>query len=282
MRPFIQRLYELEEAAVLIAAGRLHHRVEHDLETDEVSRIGRQFNVMAEKIEEQVKTLRKLADENRALATDAEQYAAINERQRLARELHDSVSQQLFALAMLASSAVRLNEMNAPSLHETLLQLADIASASQREMRALLLHLRPIDLDGRDFISAATSFLEAVQERHQLRCIFEARTRETPEPAVEEQLFRILQEACANVLKHAEATQIIVIWETDDKVCRLTISDDGKGISDPREVGDSYGIRTMKERATALGGRCDIFNRQQGTAVEVQIPILGRQEGGTM
>lgn len=277
IQPFVRRLYGLEEAAVLIAAGRLGHRIENDDQSDEVSRIARQFNVMATKIEEQVKTLRKLAEENRTLARDVEQVAIGHERQRLARELHDSVSQELFALSMLAASAQQLNEAKAASLGDTLGQIADIATAAQREMRALLLHLRPVELEGRSFVDAAGAFLEAVEERHTLHCSLDVRSSMPLEPAVEEQLFRIVQEATANVLKHADAGEVRVVWETDGAIGKLTILDDGKGIKTADGAGDSYGIRAMKERAVGLGGQCDVWRRPQGTAVEVLIPILKGQ-----
>lgn len=279
-QPFLRRLYNLEEAAALIAAGRLQHRIERVDEGDEISRIGRQFNLMAVQIEQQVKTLRKLAEENRLLASEAEQLAAVHERQRLARELHDSVSQQLFALAMLTSSAVKQEHQNSEALPDTLHQIAGIANAAQREMRALLLHLRPVELEGRRFDEAARSFLLAIADRHNLKCTFTDKTDVHVEPAVEEQLFRILQEAVSNVLKHAEASTIQVIWEQSGTTWKLTIMDDGVGIPESDNGGDSYGMQMMKERALALGGRCDFWRPARGTAVEIQIPMIDGGELG--
>lgn len=278
VQPFLRRLYNLEEAATLIAAGRLQHRIDGVEEWDEVGRIGRQFNVMAEQIEEQVRTLRRLAEENRRLAADAEKLATVQERQRLARELHDSVSQQLFALSMLASSALKQERQQMPALPNTILQIAEIATTAQREMRALLLHLRPIELQGRSFQEAAKSFLDAISDRHQLTCTFVQKSEVELEAAVEEQLFRILQEAVGNVLKHADARAIQVTWERSGTMCTLSVVDDGKGIEQTDPTGDSYGIRAMKERAAALGGRCNIWRPGQGTAVEVQIPIIEERE----
>ncbi|QSO52302.1 HAMP domain-containing sensor histidine kinase [Alicyclobacillus curvatus] len=279
-QPLLRRLYNLEEAAGLIAAGRLHHRIERVDEGDEISRIGRQFNLMAAQIEEQVRTLRRLAEENRLLAAEAEQLATVHERQRLARELHDSVSQQLFALAMLASSALKQEAKKSGTLASTISQISDIANAAQREMRALLLHLRPVELEGRRFDEAAKSFLSAVAERHNLKCTFIDKMEVPLEPAVEEQLFRMLQEAVSNVLKHAEASTVQVTWEPSGTACKLTIMDDGVGIPDLDDSGDSYGIRMMKERALALGGRCDFWRPAKGTAVEIQIPMIDGGESG--
>lgn len=285
-QPVFRRLYDIEEAAALIASGRLHHRVETMGETDEIGQLGDQFNRMGETIEQQVALLQRLADENRRLAEAAERLAAVDERQRLARELHDSVSQQLFAVTMLAAAAQRQCETPAPALPATLRQLADLANAAQREMRALLLHLRPVDLDGRGFVDAARAFLSAVQDRHQLRCTLHADARLVLSSGTEEQLFRILQEAIANVLKHADAQTVEVHLQQDGYTVRLTVLDDGVGVDAAAgSGGESMGLRAMRERAQSLGGRCEIWRRDQGTAVEVQIPVVAsdavEQEGET-
>jgi NarL family two-component system sensor histidine kinase LiaS len=275
-----RRLYSLEEAASLIASGRLHHRVDTLGDTDEIGRLTDQFNQMGGKLEQQVRLLHQLADENQALAAEAEQLAALRERQMLARELHDSVSQQLFAIAMLSSSAQRLYTSGAPNLAHTLSQLEELSSATQREMRALLLHLRPVDLQGRDFYEAVSTFLQAVQERHGLTCHFHASECSELSPSMEEQLFRILQEAIANVLKHAEASEVTVRMSLEGQILTLSVLDNGKGISDvqPEVIRDSYGLRAMEERAVSLGGRLEIWRRSKGTAVEVHIPIVEREQ----
>lgn len=264
---FRRRLYGIEEAAALIAAGRLHHRVERTGERDEIDQLADQFNQMGEKLEQQVGLLQRLAEENRRLATDAERAATMEERQRLARDLHDSVSQQLFALTMMAETALRLETKAeggaeaGPSagtdrgvaaaggaagaegsgisraqakLHETLTTIAELATSAQREMRALLLHLRPVDLAGRALPDAASSFLRAVEERYRLTCSFTS-TIDTEIPVlIEENLFRILQEAVANVLKHAEASSIRVQLAAAADTYELSITDDGIGIAATR------------------------------------------------
>lgn len=274
-----RRLYNLEEAASLIAAGRLHHRVDTMGDTDEIGRLTEQFNQMGDKLERQVRLLQQLADENQALTAEAEQVAALRERQMLARELHDSVSQQLFALSMLSSSAQRQYLAAAPSLAQTIDQLQELSVAAQREMRALLLHLRPVDLEGRDFYEAVSGFLTAVQQRHGLVCSFQADVNTVLSPSMEEQLYRILQEAVANVLKHAEASELDVTMSQDGQVLILTVMDNGKGIADTRPVAivDSYGLRAMEERAVSLGGRLELWRRAKGTTVEVYIPIVERE-----
>lgn len=277
-----RRLYDIEEAAALIASGRLHHRVEIGHDGDEIGQLASQFNVMGETIEQQVGLLQQFADENQRLVAETERAAAIEERQRLARELHDSVSQQLFAIAMLSASAERLRAQNAAGLGATLTQVSELATAAQREMRALLLHLRPIELAGRNLIPAMESFLKAVQERHGITCVLDAEVEGEFGSAVEENLFRILQEAVANVLKHAEATIIQVMLRQDGHMVTLQVMDDGIGItlSELDDARDSYGLAAMRERAAVVGGRFQVWRRDPGTSVLVQIPVVHHSKPG--
>jgi len=271
-----RRLYELEEAVSLIASGRLHHRLHVMGEYDEIERIASQFNVMGDRLEQQVALLHGLAEENRRLAADAERAATIEERQRLARELHDSVSQQLFALTLLSASAVRFHAAGSDKLTSTIVHIDDLTNKAQREMRALLLQLRPIELDGRTFIEAARAFLKTVEERHGLRFRFTAEHVDEVflSKTIEENLFRILQEAVANTLKHANAQAIRVRIVNEGPTVCLTVGDDGGGFEPDavQGVGDTYGLRAMRERAQILGGRCDIWSGKEGTTIEVHIP----------
>jgi NarL family two-component system sensor histidine kinase LiaS len=277
VQPIRRRLYDIEEAAALIASGRLQHRVETMGDTDEIGQLAAQFNVMGEKIQAQVALLQQMAEQNRTLQVDAERAAALEERQRLARDLHDTVSQQLFAITMLAATAVRQHEQQSVHLEKTLTQLAEIANAALREMRALLLHLRPLDLEGRSFYEAALDFLRAIEERYHLRCEISMDDDTDLPPAIEDELFRILQEAMANVLKHANATEVRVeLTNEANHIVRLSVLDDGIGIDErmTEDTGISYGLNTMKERAARLGGECRVWRREKGTAVDIQIPIV--------
>lgn len=282
IQPVRRRLYEIEEMAALMAAGRLHYRVA-TLGTgdDEIEQLAVQFNQMANQIENQVRMLQALAEENQRLAGDAQRAAALDERQRLARELHDSVSQQLFAIAMLSAAAERHAAARSPALSGTLAQLQGLAEAAQREMRGLLLHLRPVELAGRALAEAARAFLDGIEERHQLQTSLQFEVNIELGPAIEEQLFRVLQEAVANVLKHAQATQVQVLLAVEDGNVVLTITDNGIGIDTTVEAGhDSYGLHSMQERTQAVGGHFEIWRRNQGTAVRVQVPIFPEEGQG--
>lgn len=297
---FRRRLFEIEEAAVLMAGGRLHHRVARFGEHDEIDQVAAEFNRMGEQLQAQVELLQRLAEENQSLTEQAERAATMEERQRLARELHDSVSQELFALTMLSETAIRRFESGSPKLLDNLKQMADLANRGQREMRALLLHLRPVELEGRSLQEAAESFLRAIEERHELACHFTSDARANFPAPVEEQLFRILQEAVANVLKHAKATELRVDVKEESSSYELIVSDNGVGIGVDAGVeagagmeqaaktqnlpgagaADNYGMRAMRERSARLGGRLEVFPRNPGTTIKVVIPRADRGEEG--
>lgn len=273
-QPIRRRLYDIEEAAALIAGGRLHHRIAGVGGSDEIDQLAHQFNTMGERIEAQVVLLQQLAEENHRLAQTAERAATLEERGRVSRELHDSVSQQLFSMTMLSAAAKEACEVKTGPLPEMLNYLEELANQAQREMRALLLHLRPIDLAGKPFTEAVEGFLQAVADRHGLQVQFRDDTVEPRTGVVEEQLFRILQEAVANVLKHAQAAKVTVALVEGPAYVELTISDDGCGLTvNAGEVAsDTYGMTAMRERALRLGGQLDVLSRERGTTIRVVIP----------
>jgi two-component system, NarL family, sensor histidine kinase LiaS len=271
-QPIRRRLYEIEEAAVLMADGRLKHRITGIGERDEIDQLAIQFNRMGERLENQVGLLQSLAEENVHLTESAERAATMEERQRLARELHDSVSQQLFSLTMLAAAAKNQCSVQSNKLPITIQHMEELANQAQREMRGLLLHLRPVLLDGRSFAEAASAFLQAVTERHGLACTFRCHEVSQLPSAIEEQLFRILQEAVANVLKHAYATSVNVQLSELNARYELTVSDDGRGFTEQPPGNDTLGLTAMRERASRLGGRLEILPRAPGMTIRVVIP----------
>src|SRR5699024_5041966 len=129
------------------ANGNYHSRIHFD-EGDELSRIGNEMNEFGRKLETQVRSLRRMADEKTAFAQSAHKAAVIEERQRLARDLHDAVSQQLFALTMMSEAAVKQLEKKPEVAKTHIKEVAAAALKAQTEMRALLLHLRPVELSG--------------------------------------------------------------------------------------------------------------------------------------
>lgn len=193
------------------------------------------------------------------------------ERQRLARELHDSVSQQLFAASMMLSALKSAN--HAEQVSKQLNLLEKMLHESQLEMRALLLHLRPVGLKNKTLEQGLIQLIKELKQKIPLNINADIEEIKL-EKGVEDHLFRIAQESISNTLRHAKAEQITIeLFRAGNRVI-LRVTDDGLGF-DINQVDDTrYGLHTMKERALEIGGTCHVISApQSGTRIEVKVPI---------
>lgn len=229
---------------------------------------------LAQKLREQTQLTQKLANETATLEEQAVQKVISEERNRLARELHDSVSQQLFAASMLLSTINegRTDKANNESLR---LQLVErTIHQSQLEMRALFLHLRPVQLHGKALKIGMEELLGELQMKVPLTISWSIEAVPL-EKGIEDQLFRILQESVSNVLRHAAATTLNVLLLAPEHHLILRISDNGTGFDTKTSKPGAYGLQNMRERAAQIGGHLKIVSiPRQGTILEVNIPIL--------
>ncbi len=195
-----------------------------------------------------------VAIENARLYQQAQQLAALEERQKLARDLHDSVSQALYGIALGARTARAQLERDVTQVAEPLEYVLSLADAGLAEMRALIFELRPESLQTEGLIAALTKQADALRVRHRLA----VRTTFGPEPEMalnaKEALYRIAQEALHNIAKHAKATQVEVKLETTVEDVRLEISDNGVGFDPQGDYPGHLGLRSMRERVEKLGG----------------------------
>jgi signal transduction histidine kinase len=210
-------------------------------------------------------------------AEQASAQAALSERARLARELHDSVSQALFAAAMHARSAEKqLTRSSAddPKLATDLEALRELTSAAQAEMRALIFEMRPESLATEGLVSALARHGAAVQARIGLPVtVTGPRERLRIGAAAEEHLYRIALEALNNAVKHAHATTISISVVDLGDVVELVVSDDGTGFDTTCESPGHLGLQTMRERAADAGGSLEVSVRVGvGTAVRCAVP----------
>lgn len=269
---FSRRIKRLADASAGLAAGDLSRRVD-DSSADEIGQLARQFNSMAEQLADNMRSLRLLAEQNAQLAEQAAQLATVEERSRLARELHDSVSQELFSLTMLAAAAKR-QLATKPDAAAT--QLDDIQATAQQalqETRSLIFALRPAMLGDRGLVPALRDLVAVARERQGLDVDL-AISGERRLPLEHEQaLFRIVQEALANVVRHSGARAAEVTLRYEDAQVHLLIRDHGRGFdqSVPRSA-RSVGLDSMAERAAALGGTCSVASLPgQGTTISVTL-----------
>jgi signal transduction histidine kinase len=211
--------------------------------------------------------------------------AVAAERSRLARELHDSVTQSLYSLTLLAEAGqrmIRAEELEQISGNQA--RLGEIAQQALQEMRLLVYELRPLALESEGLIGALEQRLETVERRAgiQARVLVDADTRQGEgevelAPDLEEQLYGIAQEALNNALKHARASQVVVSVRVADESVFLEVADDGRGFdaADVRDTG-GLGLVSMQERADKIGGRLTIHSAPgEGTKVRVSAGARG-------
>ncbi|MEC5423684.1 sensor histidine kinase [Virgibacillus sp. C22-A2] len=244
-------------------------------EDDEITRIGKELNELGKKLLDQVKSLQRMADEKSEFARTAHKSAVIEERQRLARDLHDAVSQQLFALTMMSEAAVKQLEKNPDIAKSQMQEVAAAALQSQTEMRALLLHLRPVHLSGESLPKGVKQLISELKQKSQIDFKVSISDDLILSETIEEHVFRIIQESLSNILRHAQATEVKIDLSIRSKELFIHIRDDGKGfdVTNDTERKTSYGLKTMRERSEELGGTFTLrSNIDEGTYIDIRIP----------
>ena len=231
-----------------------------------------QLHELAELIQTQKKSLQRLINDDAKAKEAMIEEQVIQERQRLARELHDAVSQQLFAASMMLSAINETADVNDVAAKQ-LAQTEKIVQQAQLEMRALLLHLRPAALKGKTLAVGMQDLLTELRQK--VLFTIHERIEEVHLPkGAEDHLFRIAQETLSNTLRHSKATEVdLLLVERDNRVI-LRVQDNGVGFEASDDThGGSYGLRNIEERAIEIGGTCKIVSvKDQGTMIEVQIP----------
>ncbi len=211
---------------------------------------------------------------DRVRLVEAQARAALEERQRLARDLHDSVTQSLYSLTLLAEAARRLlGTGQTPQAREYVARLGETAQQSLKEMRLLVYELRPAELEQAGLAGALQQRLDAVEKRAGVRAGLRVDgDLDLPGP-VEETLYRIAQEALNNALKHAAATTVTVTLRAEARQVTLEIADDGRGF-DLAAIQDrgGLGLRSMRERAAELGAALQI-QAQPGAGTRLQVTL---------
>lgn len=223
---------------------------------------------------EQLAAHAAVAIANAQLYERSRELTITEERNRLARDLHDAVSQLLFSVVLEAETAAALVEHDPAAARERLRRVRDQAREALQEMRALIFQLRPPDLEADGLVPALGKHLEVLRRvRRDLEIDFTVGGERRLPAALERGLYRIAQEALYNVVKHARASRVAVELELGPDRVRLRVRDDGIGF-DPLAVRHrSLGLTSMRERAEELGGRLRVASRPgAGTTVEAEAP----------
>jgi two-component system, NarL family, sensor histidine kinase LiaS len=259
-RRLIGRLRRLAATTVAVAGGDFGQRVPVS-GGDEVAQLERNFNRMAERLDAAMATERQLA--------------GAGERARIARELHDSISQELFSLHLLAGGLRKALPSDSP-LHAQVETMEQTTTNTMQEMQALLLELRPVALAGAGLVPALEELSRAYRER--LGVTVEAVLEPVRlTPPVEHAVLRIVQEALANAVKHGRPARIRLRLDHEEGRPVVTVEDDGGGF-DPTlaERRHGLGLRLMRERVAEIGGSFQLDTGPgKGTRVRVVLPGEG-------
>jgi PAS domain S-box-containing protein len=213
-----------------------------------------------------------VAIRNAQLYAQAQTVAALQERQRLARDLHDAVSQTLFAASITAESLPFLSDRDPEAAREALRDLQVMTRGAMAEMRTLLLTLRPDSLERSDFEVLIRQLADALAAKAQLQTQIDLKNPDRLPIQVKPVFYRIAQEALTNIGKHASARQVVIRLEAAQAqdCARLTIRDDGRGFDPAAVTGDRLGLKIMRERAGEIGANLAIETRPgEGTMIEV-------------
>lgn len=213
---------------------------------------------------------------NARLVAAAREKVALEERQRLAWELHDSISQALYGIELEARMARERLDRDPDRVAQPIEHLVRLAEAGQAEMRALIFELRPGSLAAEGLVATLNRQIEVIRARHGIAV--QTITRAEPEAPIEvkEALYRIAQEALRNAVKHARARRIDVrLEERAGGMLVVEVADDGVGFDPGGHFPGHLGLHSMRERALAVGGSLDVVSsRGHGTRVTARVPVV--------
>jgi len=216
-----------------------------------------------------------IAIENARLFEASRELNVIEERNRLARELHDAMTQNLFSLSLTAEAAAGSVRSDPARAEAEIDRVRKLARETQAELRSLVFELRPPDLEADGLVATVRKDLEVLGRAHGLRAGLHVHGTPEVDSDVETELYRIVQEALNNVVRHAQATAISVDVDAGGGTVTITVRDDGVGF-DPgaRAIRERrLGLTSMRERAEGLGGKIGVESaRGSGTAVTVEVP----------
>jgi len=258
-RGLTRRIHRVSQATGQWSQGDFSSFIQ-ERSNDELGQLARSLNRMAEQLQNLLEARQELA--------------AIEERNRLARDLHDGVKQQVFATAMQLGAAREMIEQDPQVAREHLDQAEQLARQAQRELTAIIRELHPATLESKGL---ALAIQELADEWSRLNKIKVETTLSDPgrlSKDIEETLFRVTQEALSNIAKHSQATQLDIKLDFDRDDVSIVISDNGRGFDIDAVEGKGIGLRSMRERIESLGGDFHIESiPESGTRLSARCQI---------
>jgi NarL family two-component system sensor histidine kinase LiaS len=254
-----RRLQRLARAAQAWSRGDFSVVVK-DRSKDEIGQLSRELNGMAAQLENLIQIRGELA--------------TLEARNRFARDLHDSVKQQVFATSFQVAAARALIEDDTEAAEVHLAQAAELVRQAQKELNVLIGGMRPATLEGKGLAGALRGYVRGWSQRTEIPTEVHVRGEREVPLQTEQAFFRVAQEALANVAKHsgAKKAEVDLIYTAD--TLTLRVSDDGQGFDPTDDPGEGFGLQSMRERAARLGGRVSVGSAPgEGTTITCVCPL---------
>jgi NarL family two-component system sensor histidine kinase LiaS len=254
-----RRLQRLARAAQAWSHGDFSVAVK-DRSKDEIGQLARELNDMAAQLETLLQTRGELA--------------TLEARNRFARDLHDSVKQQVFATSFQIAAARALIEEDTEAAEAHLARADELVRQAQKELNVLIQEMRPAALEGKGLAGALRDYVKSWSQRAEIPAEVHVRGEREVPLQTEQALFRVAQEALANVARHsgAKEAEVDLIYTPD--TLSLQVSDDGRGFDPAQDPGEGFGLESMRERASRLGGRVDVESAPgKGTRITCVCPL---------
>jgi two-component system, NarL family, sensor histidine kinase LiaS len=256
-----RRLQRLARAAQAWSRGDFSFAVK-DRSRDEIGQLSRELNQMAAQLEGLIQTRQELA--------------TIEARNRFARDLHDSVKQQVFATSFQLAAARTMIEDDPKAAEAHLTQAEDLVRQAQRELNVLIGEMRPAALEGKGLPAALRDYVETWSRRAEIPAEVHVRGEREAPLEVEQAIFRVAQESLANVARHSDAAsaEVDLIYAPDSLTLR--VADDGRGFDPALDRGEGFGLQSMHERLQSLGGHVEVESAAgKGTRIIGFCPLEG-------
>ncbi|HGD1517412.1 TPA: sensor histidine kinase [Streptococcus agalactiae] len=201
------------------------------------------------------------------------------ERKRIARDLHDTVSQDLFAASMVLSGiAQNVSQLDVDQVGSQLLAVEEMLQHAQNDLRILLFHLRPVELENKTLSEGFRMILKELTDKSDIEVVYHESILTLPKK-IEDNIFRIGQEFISNTLKHSQASRLEVYLNQTENELQLKMIDNGIGFDMDSVYDLSYGLKNIEDRVEDLAGNLQLLSQPgKGVAMDIRLPLVNQSE----
>lgn len=201
------------------------------------------------------------------------------ERKRIARDLHDTVSQDLFAAStVLSGIAQNVSQLDVDQVGSQLLAVEEMLQHAQNDLRILLLHLRPVELENKTLSEGFRMILKELTDKSDIEVVYHESILTLPKK-IEDNIFRIGQEFISNTLKHSQASRLEVYLNQTENELQLKMIDNGIGFDMDSVYDLSYGLKNIEDRVEDLAGNLQLLSQPgKGVAMDIRLPLVNQSE----